>query len=147
MTIIVCGFFYSRKHFKILRSSHYIERYNSSAMIVIKTVVNDFAFELNELDENAREERASSLIKSRKSEDLKLKSQLTLLLNLFTELAIAFEGGALDEKTTVKCFHVVIPKYVDRLLPYINECRKSEDVFSSLLKFSETLEKLEKKIN
>ena len=116
--VVVFGFFYSRNQFRLLRASHYIERFNSKDMVETRTIVDAWLLGISKLTPEQREQRVKDLRQSDKREDVSLKNQIALLLNLFTEMAIAYRRGALDEAST-ESFSFIIPHYLDELSFYI----------------------------
>lgn len=115
---VVFGFFYSRTQFRLVRASHYIERLNSKDMVETRTAVDGWLHGLRGLSAEEQDERFRALRRSDREKDVAMKNQISLLLNLFTEMAIAYRRGALDD-ASIESFDYVIPHYLQELRGYI----------------------------
>lgn len=125
--------YFTIKHFKIVRAVSYIERLNHPDMIAVRAKVERWL--------------ASEKSDTEKLEDVAQGSELRVnvmtLLNLFSELGVAYKMRIVDRKVVMTTFHPVLLNFWKRLEFYIRDERDSGNPIAHL--FEELAIKMEKK--
>ena len=100
---------YTVRHFRVQKTTSYIERLNSPEMAKVRSVVNQWLDEPNsELDK----------IKIA-NQDKHLEVQLKIFFDVFTELGIAYKYKSISRRLTREIFFPMIPKYWKKMQFYI----------------------------
>ncbi len=111
--VIISGLCITIRHFKLIRTFSYIERFNSPSMLEVRTCVDTW------LSSDVTNEKKIQLLHS----DLKLHANYMLLYNLFTEVGIAYKFGMLHRKLTFEIWDPLLPKYWKQLEFYFEHQR------------------------
>lgn len=101
---VVFGLYTTRKHFGVMRSMAYIERFNSEAGIKLRTRIDAW---LAEPDDRVKLEQFLS--------NPELKNQVLAFMNLFQELGVAYRNRLLDTGVLLDMFDYLVPHYWSKL--------------------------------
>lgn len=99
----------TKKHFRLIRTSSYIERMNAPGMQEIRSEVNKWA-----RSEDSDCKKLDALEKNHK-----LQAQLTIFFDIITELGIAYKYNVVDRDMVRDTWSPFIPIYWGRLQFYI----------------------------
>ena len=91
-SILAIGLYITIRHFKYVREISYIERFNTTRFMAVRTKV------ANWLNSDLKEEEKLKLLDS----DMDLRHNFLLLYNLLTEVGIAYKFGLIDKEITLK---------------------------------------------
>ena len=124
------GLWWGIREFKISKAVSYIERLNSPDMAEVRAKVDEWI----ESSSNV-EERQIAL-----QNDLKLRSDVRLLYNLLTELAISYKYRLVNRRVTRELWNPLLPQYANDLQPYIAfEGKRGMDLGDDLMQFAKTI--------
>lgn len=146
VVFIILGVWYTRRHFNLTRSSHYIERYNSKEMLATKASLLEFE---NAMHQKSHEERfvyCKALINSKQESDITLTQHIAQALNLFTEIGISYRLGYLDRRalTTFQSLIRSKKKYLQYFVFVTNESKNSnEKIWTNFMWLAHEIEKTE----
>lgn len=101
---VVFGLQTTRKHFGVMRSMAYIERFNSETGIKLRTEIDAW---LAEPDDQVKLDRFLN--------EPELKNQVLAFVNLFQELGVAFRNRLLDRGVLMDMFDYLVPHYWSQL--------------------------------
>ena len=107
IAVILASIFYTIRHFKIMRTIAYIERFNNPAMIEIKQIVDEWS-------RKSEEEKMKVL-----EEDFKVKYKINLIYSLITEIGISYQKRIINRRLTCLIFDPMIPEYWEKLKFFI----------------------------
>jgi hypothetical protein len=106
------------KHFKHVRTSSYIERYNAADFVEIRAVVDQFLYLTEKMKPDERGDLYMHLLLSDHIEDVRFRHKIWTFAMLFNEIGAAWEQKAID-LCLIKNFDRLIPRYWIRLRPYM----------------------------
>ncbi len=109
IAVFVISLTYTIRHFKIVRTISYIERWNKPEMIEIKKSVNKWANSEKETEQKIHE------IKN----DIELQMKLRTVYSILTEIAIAYRFNVINRRITCEIFDALIPPYWNILKPFV----------------------------
>ena len=115
IALFVLGTSITIRHFKIIRTVSYIERFNNPSMVTIRADVEAWLGKDNSIDQKLEE----------LEDDNELFSKVTIIYNLLTEFAIAYNYGLVSTKISHQIWFPLLPKYWRRLRFYINHSRRT----------------------
>lgn len=115
LLLFLIGTFITIHQFKIVRTISYIERMNNPSMVSIRADVDAWLMADSTISEK--------LDKLKSDQELAIK--VTLLYNIFTELAIAHNNQILNRRLCYKIWFPLIPKSWRCLKFYIDDCQRN----------------------
>lgn len=97
----------------------FIERYNSPEFMESKVQLDLFLKQMDGLSQIEKRDKIIRLHESTTLDDIRTKFHITNVINLFTELGVAYRAGMIgnDELFT---FNAIIPNYWEKLQDYIS---------------------------
>lgn len=116
-------------HFIRNRAFAYIERFNSKDFMDLRIAIEQW------IVENPEPTSLSTLLKSKNSDDIAMSVQIRTYLNLFQELAVAFEKGMVDKHIFYRNFDFLIISNWDRFADFIYTVRALTGDFSIYKRF------------
>lgn len=118
---VLCGLILVRRHFRLVRTSSYIERYNTEDMAASKIAVKRLERKLSEC---SPEECSEFLREFNEEEEHEEEvEKVDRLINLLTELGVAYKLGIID-KRAITIFDAIVPGRWKGLEPHIKYCQE-----------------------
>lgn len=114
IAVVVLSLSYTIRHFKIVRTIHYIERFNTPTMIETRAVVEKWS-------KLSHEEQLQKL-----EEDSELFYKVNLIYNLITEIGISYKYKIINRKLTCEIFDPLVPLLNETIQPFIYLARKKD---------------------
>lgn len=105
--IFLVTLYFTVRHFKIVRTIAYIERFNSPSMIQTRAIVEKWAKGNNQ--EKIRQIR----------EDKEIYYHVNLIYNMITEIGISYQYRVINRKLACIIFDPLIPAYWDKMKVFI----------------------------
>jgi len=130
---VIGGLIMTRRHFKLLKTFHFIERYNSSDITGKQYEVIVFLNNFNKIED--KELYITKFINSEDETIVELRIKIFKFLNLLQEVSAAYKMGILSEKAFILTFGSILPRYYSRFSEFIKENRKKsgdETLFKTL---------------
>ena len=120
---IVGSLYLTVRHFKIVRTLSFIERFHNSDMVATHLAVDNW---LNLDGDNAQ--RLKHL-----DDKPGLKAQICLFVSFFTEIGIAYRYGTLNKKVTFDIWAYLVPTYWQKLEFFVKDRQEkvSPDLYKS----------------
>ena len=112
--VVLVGLSTTRKHFRIIRSISYIERFNSDNGIRLRKRVDDW------LKTEDDEVKLKEFL-----EDSDLRIEVLAFMNLFQELGAAYNRNILNKEDIQELFDFLVPYYWERLQFLIEHYRET----------------------
>ena len=111
------------RHFKMVRTVSYIERFHNPDMVATRLAVDEWLKSSG--DDDQRLQAASS--------DPKLEAQISLFVSFFTEIGIAYRYGTLNKKVTFDIWAYLVPTYWQKLEFFVKDRQEkvSPDLYKS----------------
>lgn len=109
--LIVGGLWLTVRHFKIVRTVSYIERFHHPNMVATRAAVDAWLQSPGQDDQ--RLQRAKS--------DQKLNAQIHLFVSFFTEVGIAYRHGTLDRDVAFDIWEYLVPHYWQKLEFFVKD--------------------------
>ena len=119
LIFVLYGLYLVKHHFKLMRTSSYIERFNTAEMSISKSEARAFSILLNK-NKNDIDKFLYNFRNS--SETNKQEEDIDRLIDFFTELGLVYELGIVDD-TILYYFRTIVPRYYEDLEPYIKYCQ------------------------
>lgn len=116
-------------HFIRNRAFAYIERFNNKDFMELRIAIEQW------IVDNPDPTSLSALLKSKKSEDISMSVQIRTYLNLFQELAVAFEKGMVDKHIFYRNFDFLIVSNWERFANFIYTVRALTGDFTIYKRF------------
>lgn len=116
-------------HFIRNRAFAYIERFNHKDFMELRILIEQW------ISENPNPSSLSILLKSKDSEDIAMSIQIRTYLNLFQELAVAFEKGMVDKHIFYRNFDFLIVSNWERFADFIYTIRALTGDFTIYKRF------------
>lgn len=116
-------------HFIRNRAFAYIERFNHKDFMELRIVIEQW------ISENQNPSSLSTLLKSKDLEDIAMSVQIRTYLNLFQELAVAFEKGMVDKHIFYRNFDFLIVSNWERFADFIYTVRALSGDFTIYKRF------------
>ncbi|MEP1095527.1 MAG: hypothetical protein ABJG78_10475 [Cyclobacteriaceae bacterium] len=108
VSAVVLSLWYTIRHFKIVRTIAYIERFNSPLILETRSKVEKWS----RLPE---EEKRKEL-----EENETLYYQVNLVYNIMTEIAVSYRYRIINRKLTCELFDPIIPRWYEKIEPFIS---------------------------
>ncbi len=108
--VIISGLLITIRHFKIVRTISYIERFNNPNMAAIRGKVDNW------LNSSKSNQEKIEIINS----DSELRANVFSFLNIFNEVGIAYKFGLLNKKVAFEIWDTVVPEYWEKLKFFID---------------------------
>lgn len=105
-------------HFKHVRTSSYIERYNAIDFMKVRAEVDQFLYVTEKMLPPVRGDLYKHLLLSDHPEDILFRHKLWTFSMIFSEIGAAWEKRAIDS-CLIQNFDRLIPRYWIRLRPYM----------------------------
>ncbi|OHD85872.1 MAG: hypothetical protein A3J39_09575, partial [Sulfuricurvum sp. RIFCSPHIGHO2_12_FULL_44_8] len=116
-------------HFIRNRAFAYIERFNHKDFMELRIAIEQW------ISENPNPSSLSTLLKSKALEDIAMSVQIRTYLNLFQELAVAFEKGMVDKHIFYRNFDFLIVSNWERFADFIYTVRALSGDFTIYKRF------------
>jgi cation transport regulator ChaC len=116
-------------HFIRNRAFAYIERFNHKDFMELRIAIEQW------IVENPSPTSLSTLLKSKKGDDIAMSVQIRTYLNLFQELAVAFEKGMVDKHIFYRNFDFLIVSNWERFADFIYTVRALTGDFTIYKRF------------
>ncbi|MDD5160426.1 MAG: DUF4760 domain-containing protein [Sulfuricurvum sp.] len=117
------------EHFIRNRAFAYIERFNHKDFMELRITIEQW------ISENSNPSSLSTLLKSKKTEDISMSVKIRTYLNLFQELAVAFEKGMVDKHIFYRNFDYLIVSNWERFADFIYTVRALTGDFTIYKRF------------
>jgi hypothetical protein len=101
---VLLGLITTRRHFSILRTLSFVERFNSETGIKLRTRIDTW------LEQPDAEQRLQDFL-----HDPELRVQVLAFLNQFQELGAAYRNRLLNRKLVMEMFDFLVPHYWQNL--------------------------------
>lgn len=109
---VVVGLLMTRRHFRLLKTFHFIERYNSTDIAEKQFAVRVFLNKFNKAKD--KESFVEEFLKSEKIEIINERISVYKFLNLLQEVSAAYKMGILDKKAFFLTFGSILSRnYAD----------------------------------
>ncbi len=134
---VVFGLYTTRKHFGVMRSMAYIERFNSEAGITLRTQIDAW---LAEPDDKVKLDQFLN--------DPKLKNRVLAFMNQFQELGVAYRNRLLDTGVLMDMFDYLVPHYwskLDFMVAYYRAKSGDETLYRRFGNLNDEILRLKKK--
>lgn len=110
----------AKKHFSHERTSSFIERYNTPEFCELRSRVDQFLYVTERMKTTLDRGRVyRDLFLSNHLDDIRFRHQLWTFVMLFNEIGQAWKKSYIDNDV-INNFDRLIPRYIRRLKPYIN---------------------------
>lgn len=116
-------------HFIRNRAFAYIERFNHKDFMELRILIEQW------ISKNPNPSSLSTLLKSNDLEDIAMSVQIRTYLNLFQELAVAFEKGMVDKHIFYRNFDFLIVSNWERFADFIYTIRALTGDFTIYKRF------------
>lgn len=116
-------------HFIRNRAFAYIERFNHKDFMELRIAIEQW------IVENPTPTSLSTLLKSKNRDDISMSVQIRTYLNLFQELAVAFEKGMVDKHIFYRNFDFLIVSNWERFADFIYTVRALTGDFTIYKRF------------
>lgn len=116
-------------HFIRNRAFAYIERFNHKDFMELRIAIEQW------IVENPSPTSLSTLLKSKSRDDISMSVQIRTYLNLFQELAVAFEKGMVDKHIFYRNFDFLIVSNWERFADFIYTVRALTGDFTMYKRF------------
>ena len=116
-------------HFIRNRAFAYIERFNHKDFMELRIAIEQW------IVENPSPTSLSTLLKSKNRDDIAMSVQIRTYLNLFQELAVAFEKGMVDKHIFYRNFDFLIVSNWERFADFIYSVRALTGDFTIYKRF------------
>lgn len=120
LLVIGCGLFISVRHFRLDKTASYIQRLNTPDMVRTRVIIEDW---LKKYPDNEARIKAVE-------NDTDLKFHLTALVNLLTELGIAYKFRLIHPKMAFMLWDPVAVTYWEKLEFYIKDCHSKGNMIA-----------------
>ena len=141
--LLVFGVWMTIRHFKLVRTFNFIERYNSDEYRKHKVILEFFIKENGDLLNS--KQKLINLINSKKKEDIDVKTSIFKFLYLLQEIAVAYKLNILHKRTFINIIGSIIPRYysvTSVIIETVRECYNDSTIFNV---FEEVAEEINKK--
>lgn len=118
--LVLYGLYLVKHHFKVMRTTSYIERFNTKEMSISKSEARKFISLLKE-NENNIDVFLSTFRNSKDTNEQ--EENIDRLIDFFTEIGAMYELRVVDD-TILYYFRTIIPRYYEGLEVYIKYCQK-----------------------
>ena len=116
-------------HFIRNRAFTYIERFNHKDFMELRITIEQW------IVQNPNPTSLSTLLKSKRGDDIAMSVQIRTYLNLFQELAVAFEKGMVDKHIFYRNFDFLIVSNWERFADFIYTVRALTGDFTIYKRF------------
>jgi len=112
-----------KKQYTANVTTNYIQRYNNAEMLESKIMIDHFFKQIEDLSEKDKIAKIQELLNSKDIGSIRTKFHVMNLVNLLTELGVAFRAGNVSREVLFT-FNAIVPKYWQKLEVFISEDRK-----------------------
>jgi hypothetical protein len=125
-------------HFIRAKAFSYIERFNSQEFMALRIAIDQW------LALHKNPQTMIAVLKSEKPDDIEISIKIRTFLNIFQELAVAYEKGMVDKHIFFKNFDYLILSNWEKFADFIYTVRAANDDFSIYKRFELMVEDIKK---